>query len=149
MRRVVGVVAIAAIALLAWAFVWPAQFGGTASWLVVEGANLEPHFSDGDLIVARELDEYEAGTLVAAQGQDGPVLAVAEESEQILGAPWLSVAGAGTAMQTLTSVVFSRPAVLAIGLTSAIGFVVTRRAPRTAQPRTEQLSAQQDHALAS
>lgn len=87
-RRIAAAVVTVAAMTAAWAFLWPAQFGGQATWLVVDSAQLEPYYADGDLVIAREQSGYADGTLVAAQGDASPVLGFAGEvNGEVLGAP--------------------------------------------------------------
>ena len=149
-RLFAAVAAIAAI-WLSWAFLWPAQFGGQASWLVVEGSQLEPFASDGDLVIARELDTYAEGTLVAVAAADGPMLSVMEpETERVLGAPWLQVAGLGGARAAAASFLLSGPILLAAVLAAVAAAVVRRRRQRAAAPAEQRTAtAREDLVLAS
>jgi signal peptidase I len=58
----IGVAVLAA----AW-FTWlrPVGLGGSASYVVVQGASMEPTYSDGDLVLMREAPRYEHGDVIA------------------------------------------------------------------------------------
>jgi hypothetical protein len=124
MRRTAAALTGLALAALTWIFLWPAQFGGRAHWLVVEGADLAPYYTDGALVIAHEQAEYTDGSLVAAQGVDGPVIGLASETAtDVLGAPWLYLDGAGALLMDVTNVILSWPfvcAALLVGLTSLL-----------------------------
>ena len=145
------ILAVAAIAL-SWAFLWPTQFGGQASWLVVEGSQVEPFYAEGDLVIARQLEAYSEESLVVVAAADGPTLVVGTDgSEQILGKPWLHVAGLGTVLAAVAGIILSWPFLL--GLAAAIGIAVVqrRRARRSmAAPAVHHTPAtREDHVLAS
>ena len=145
------VLAVGALAL-SWAFLWPAQFGGQASWLVVEGSQLEPYYAGGDLVIARELEAYSAESLVVVAGADGPTLMVAGEgAEQILGAPWLQVAGLGAVLAAVAGIILSWPFLLALAAATGIAILVRRLARRSPEaPAVQQAAAtREDHVLAS
>jgi hypothetical protein len=135
-RRIATAVLLVAALAGAWGFLWPAQFGGQATWLVVEGAQLEPSYSDGDLVLARAQPAYAAGVLVAADAGEGPVLGLVGDLEgQILGTPWLHLAGVGDAMITLAAVVLSWPFLLAAAAAGAASILIPRqRAARDDEP---------------
>lgn len=127
-RRVATAAAALAALAGAWTFMWPAQFGGHASWLVVDGAQLEPSYADGDLVIAREHSTYADTALVAADAGDGPVLGLAGDVEgEILGRPWLHLAGAGDAMTVSLAVVLSWPFLVLVGLASVALMLIGRR----------------------
>lgn len=145
------VLAVAAIAL-SWAFLWPAQFGGQASWLVVEGSQLEPFYAEGDLVIARELEAYSEESLVVVAAADGPTLVVGTDgSEQILGAPWLQVAGLGAVLAAVAGMILSWPFLLALAAAIGVAVVLRRRARRsTAAPTVHATPAtREDLVLAS
>lgn len=59
---------LAALALVLLAAVWlalaPAQFGGSAAYVIVNGNSMEPTFHRGDLVIVRAADEYKVGEIV-------------------------------------------------------------------------------------
>lgn len=136
----------------AWAFLWPAQFLGQATWLVVEGTQLEPSYADGDLVLARERSAYADGVLVAADAGEGPVLGlVGDVDGEILGTPWLRLAGAGDAITTVAAVVLSWPLLLAASVAVAVPLLIARRQhPRTDEPTASTAEPhRRTHTLAS
>lgn len=46
-----GVVLAIVIAAVAWA--WPAQFGGSTSYVIVSGQSMAPTYENGDIVIAR------------------------------------------------------------------------------------------------
>jgi hypothetical protein len=50
----------------------PPVLGGTASYITVQQADLEPLLYEGDLAIVRTANEYAAGELVAVETQSGP-----------------------------------------------------------------------------
>ena len=146
------VLAFAAIALT-WAFLWPTQYGGQASWLVVEGSQLEPFYAEGDLVIAREVDAYATESLVVVAAADGPTLVVeADDAEQILGAPWLHVAGLGAVLAAVAGIILSWPFLLALAAAIGIAVLARWRSPRPTQaPAVHDTPAatREDHVLAS
>ncbi len=57
--------AVAALVLAAaWLF-WPAQLGGSTTYVSTHGISMEPGFSTGDLAVLRPADTYEVGDVAA------------------------------------------------------------------------------------
>jgi signal peptidase len=50
---------------VAWLLLAPVQLGGAASYVVVQGASMEPGLERGDLVVVRRADAYRAGDVVA------------------------------------------------------------------------------------
>lgn len=153
LRRLVPAVAAIAGLALAWALAWPAQFGGRAHWLVVQGSDLEPYYAEGDLVIAHERTQYAQGSLVATDGTDGtdgPVLGLAgEAATDVLGAPWLHLRGAGDLLMNAAGVIVSWPFLLAVVLASLITLSLRRRQldPGSAQPQPTADEA--SHTLAS
>ncbi len=43
--------------------VWPARFGGAASFVVVRGDSMEPHYHSGDLVYARSASGFDVGDI--------------------------------------------------------------------------------------
>jgi signal peptidase len=100
-----------------WVLFAPVQFGGTASYVIVAGASMEPALHQGDLVIARGSSTYEIGDVTAYQHpQVGPVIHRIVEHEgphytlkgdnnswidsyepvdaEILGRSWLHIPGA-------------------------------------------------------
>lgn len=59
-----------AVLLGAWFFAGPAHLGGPANYVIVDGRSMEPTYSNGDLVVTRERDRYNAGDVIV---YDAPV----------------------------------------------------------------------------
>ncbi len=73
-RRLLGdIVVFGLIALILW-FIWPARFGGDATFVVVHGHSMDPTFRSGDLVLVRSASEYQVGDIAAyhiPKGQAG------------------------------------------------------------------------------
>lgn len=69
--RLLGALGVAA---LVWLFLWPAQFGGYMTYVVVSGQSMEPTYYTGDLVVARAKPAYEVGDVVVFTTPDGKVV---------------------------------------------------------------------------
>lgn len=70
---------INAIMLVGMVAIWiqfaPTQFGGQASYVMIAGASMEPVLQSGDLVIARQADEYKTGDVVTYQHPIvGPVI---------------------------------------------------------------------------
>ena len=59
-RRVVGLMVLAAAASL----IWPARFGGSSSLVVVDGHSMEPTYHDGDTLYVRTASRHQPGDIV-------------------------------------------------------------------------------------
>ena len=71
LKNALIVVLMAAI----WVLFAPVQFGGTATYVIVAGASMEPALHQGDLVIARGSSTYEIGDVTAYQHpQVGPVI---------------------------------------------------------------------------
>ena len=60
-----------------WLVAGPAQLGGPAHYVIVDGPSMEPAYHEGDLVIARAKESYEVGDVVAYQpeiGQRFPVI---------------------------------------------------------------------------
>lgn len=150
-RRLTTLAVAVLVAAAAWILVWPAQFGGQASWLVVDGTALEPSFSDGDLVIAREQPTYPDGALVAADAGGGPELGLAGDVDgEILGSPWLHLAGAGSIMTAAAAVVLSWPFLLLAGVAGAVSIAIGRhRTTSTNEAAESSDQSRTAHTLAS
>lgn len=107
------VVSMAAI----WVLFAPVQFGGTASYVIIAGASMEPALHQGDLVITRVAQTYAVGDVTAyAHPKVGPVIHRIIEREgahytlqgdnnewidsyrpvnaEILGKSWLHIPGA-------------------------------------------------------
>lgn len=67
-----------AVVLAAWLVLGPTQLGGPASYVQVDGTSMEPTYSDGDLVLAKERASYDKGDVVTyvadVAGTDFPVI---------------------------------------------------------------------------
>lgn len=71
MVNAIIVVLLAAI----WIVFAPIGFGGTASYVIIAGASMEPTLHQGDLVIARHSTAYEVGDVATYQHpQVGPVI---------------------------------------------------------------------------
>ncbi len=85
LRRIVGLfwLLLLIVALVA---VWPARFGGSASFVVVQGESMEPTYHTGDLIYARSVDDVEVGDIAVYRDESpvgGEVLVIHRIIEQL------------------------------------------------------------------
>jgi signal peptidase I len=63
-RNHLGTVAMVAMAV-AWLFVFrPVALGGPASYEIVTGTSMEPHFRTGDLVITQTASSYAVGEIV-------------------------------------------------------------------------------------
>ena len=72
--RLLKVAATAAVAVIAWMFLWPLGLGGNASYVVVSGPSMEPAYHTGDLVIARKKPAYEVGDIVVYRTEYGDVI---------------------------------------------------------------------------
>ena len=103
-------------------------------------------------MIARELEAYSEESLVVVAAADGPTLVVGTDgSEQILGAPWLQVAGLGAVLAAVAGMILSWPFLLALAAAIGVAVVLRRRARRsTAAPTVHATPAtREDLVLAS
>lgn len=64
-------------AILVWpvligVLLWPTQFGGASTFVIVVGHSMEPTLHTGDLAYARRFGTVDVGTLVVYEVPDGP-----------------------------------------------------------------------------
>lgn len=65
-----AMVAMAATALVALPLLWPAQLGGSVSFLTTVGSSMHPHVQDGDFALIRSGPPYRVGDVVAYRNGD-------------------------------------------------------------------------------
>lgn len=58
------------LVILAWALFLPMQFGGTAAYVIVSGASMEPLYHSGDLVIVRREPSYGVGDIVTYYSAD-------------------------------------------------------------------------------
>ena len=132
MSRAAKYGATAAVAILAWLFVWPALLGGSMNYVVLSGPTIEPTYESGDFVAARERHSYETGDIVVFRtengnvihriiGRDGTTGYVMQgdnnpetdpwtpTDDEVLGEAVLHVPGAGDTMMLLRHVVITPP----------------------------------------
>jgi len=111
-------------ALALWAAFGPTAAGGSASYIMIAGASMEPALETGDLVIARQSTSYAVGDIVAYQHPRlGPIIhrIIAVETgrfvlqgdnnawidsyepspSEILGRSWLTLPGVATRLQAL------------------------------------------------
>jgi signal peptidase I len=117
--------AVVLVGLIAvWALLAPVAFGGSASYVMVAGASMEPLLHTGDLVVARQQAGYEPGEVVTyVHPRLGPVIhrVIGVEGDhyvlkgdsnpwidsyqptrgEVVGVSWLVLRGAGEWLQWL------------------------------------------------
>jgi signal peptidase I len=70
MRRVSLLVVLLAALAAAWAFL-PAAVGGAATFVITDGASMEPRVRTGDLVVVRRSSSYDVGDAIAYRSSVG------------------------------------------------------------------------------
>ena len=50
--------------ITAWIFFAPLQVGGQASYVIINGNSMEPHFHLGDLVIVHQVPDYQIGDIV-------------------------------------------------------------------------------------
>ena len=70
MRVARRVVAWSVVGLLVW-FLWPTQFGGRFSEVVVSGRSMEPTYHDGEMVITEREHHYEAGDAIVYRVPNG------------------------------------------------------------------------------
>lgn len=150
------------LVILAWVLFLPIQFGGSAAYVIISGASMEPLYHNGDLVIVRrdsqygvgdvvtyysaELDKYVIHRIVAVkEGQftfkgdnnawlDPEVL----PSDQIIGKAWLHIPGFGRALTPLRT-----PLGLSLlaGAVAIVVFFALLPAPRKRKQRFAQVSS--------
>ena len=70
-RRPVSTLLFAGTVALFLVVLWPARFGGAASFVVVRGHSMEPTYALGDLVYVRSADDYRPGEIVVYRVPDG------------------------------------------------------------------------------
>ena len=76
-RTLVSWLVFALVCAAVWFTVGPAQLGGPANYVIVDGPSMKPTYQEGDLVVARAKASYLVGDVVAYQpdiGQRFPVI---------------------------------------------------------------------------
>ncbi|MGD2057326.1 MAG: signal peptidase I [Anaerolineales bacterium] len=155
------VVMLAAI----WIVFAPTGFGGTASYVIIAGASMEPTLHQGDLVIARQASTYGVGDIAAYQHpQVGPVIHRIIDREgphytlqgdnnpwidsyepvdaEILGKSWLHIPGAAEKLLWLRTPVGLSLLSLSIGLMFLISI-------STKGDRKEQKNRQDEDMLTS
>lgn len=65
LRRVASAVAFLLVAVTWFTWLRPTTLGGEVSYVVVQGASMEPTYEDGDLVLVREESQYSNGDVIA------------------------------------------------------------------------------------
>lgn len=162
--------AVFTLTLALWAVLAPTAAGGSATYVMVAGASMEPALQTGDLVVARQSTSYAVGDIVAYQHPRlGPIIhriIAAEESRfvlqgdnnpwidsyhpaasEILGESWLRFPGMGIRLQALR-----HPGWLAVlSILVAVAVLGVLRSPGTkpSEPQTRAGEGRSDGALPS
>jgi signal peptidase I len=69
------------VVVAAWLLAGPAHLGGPASYVIVDGRSMEPTYSNGDLVVALDRDEYAIGDVIV---YDAPIEAQFEVIHRVI-----------------------------------------------------------------
>lgn len=73
--RTLSAALVLLLVAVAWIAVAPIQFGGQAAFVIVNGNSMEPVYHRGDLVIARQVFDYQIGEIVAYRHpQIGPVI---------------------------------------------------------------------------
>ena len=70
--RATAAAALLVAAAAAWLAFAPRQLGGSASYAVVYGTSMLPHFHADDLVVVRKAGSYRAGDVVLYENRAAP-----------------------------------------------------------------------------
>jgi signal peptidase I len=70
MQHIINWGAFAIMLVAVWALAGPTDLGGPASYVIVDGRSMEPTYSHGDLVIAREQATYAVGDIIV---YDAPV----------------------------------------------------------------------------
>jgi signal peptidase I len=62
-RRLIGLVAWLLLAIVAF-YMWPSQWGGGTTYVVVRGTSMQPSYRTGDIVIARSTDHHEVGDVL-------------------------------------------------------------------------------------
>jgi signal peptidase I len=145
------------LAVVAFAAAWfllfrPSFLGGGVTYVMVEGASMEPTLSTGDLAIVREQDSYGVGDIVAFHAEGGIVIhriirGSAEEgyivqgdnkerpdlwrptSEDILGRMWFSTPWGGRVLAFLRQPLILGSVVGGLGMLSVLSGGLRKPAP--------------------
>lgn len=150
------------LACLWFAFA-PAALGGSTSYVVTDGISMEPHFHSGDLVLVRSQSSYRVGQIVAYRSnvfhtivlhriiaRDGSRYVFKGDNNnfvdfehpaqnQLIGALWIHLPGAGAKLQSLRSPALVG-ALVALGtvlLLAGAAFTQSRRRRRRARRSAE------------
>ena len=77
MRTVVSWSVFVLVCVAFWFVAGPAQLGGPANYIIVDGPSMQPTYHDGDLVITRAGESYKVGDVVAYLpniGQHFPVI---------------------------------------------------------------------------
>lgn len=146
--------------LAGWLLFAPTQLGGSASYVIVAGASMEPLFEDGDLVILRRAERYEVGDVAAYRSPELPALVlhrivarqgdryvlrgdgnsfrdpVRARASDFLGRPWITVPGAGPVLRwTRKPINAAALSALAVLLALGWGDAVSHRRRREAPDR--------------
>jgi signal peptidase I len=133
-----------------WFWFAPAGLGGSASYVVTDGVSMQPRFHTGDLAIVRSQSAYHVGEIVAYHnhmlhtivlhriiGRAGSRYIFKGDNNhfvdfehpaanQLIGALWLHIPGAGADLQSLRSPALTG-ALVAAGTLLLLGAAFTRR----------------------
>ena len=62
-RRLIGIVGWLLLAIVAF-YLWPSQWGGDTTYVVVRGTSMQPNYRTGDIVIARSTDHHEVGDVL-------------------------------------------------------------------------------------
>ena len=157
---------------VAWLLLAPVQLGGAASYVVVQGASMEPGLERGDLVVVRRAESYRAGDVVAyrhpelrrnvlhritrAQGDRLQLKGDANDfldfagprRVDVAGKQWLRVPGAGRGVEWLRAPGNAAVAAVLLAVLLAGGGTGVGRARRRRAQRAIELTVRRKPALA-
>ncbi len=141
-----------------WFYLAPTQLGGSATYVSTHGISMEPRFHTGDLAIVRSQSSYRVGEIVAYHnhqlhtivlhriiGREGDRYIFKGDNNnfvdpehplanQLIGALWLHIAGAGARLQSIRSPALMG-GLLFIGMLLLTGGAFARRRGRRRRDR--------------
>lgn len=129
-RQLAGYALLAVVGTLWFAYLAPTSLGGGTSYIRVAGHSMDPTYASGDVVIQRKKDSYEVGDIVAFKAQGGQVIHRVvggderdgyvlrgdnkpdndpwrPKHDDILGASWVHLPGAGKYLDFLTTPMFA------------------------------------------
>jgi signal peptidase I len=155
MKHLINWGAFVIVLVSVWALAGPTALGGPASYVIVDGRSMEPTYSNGDLVIARQQPGYEVGDVIVydapvdaqfnvihriIEPTDGGFITQGDKRESadgwiaphdmIFGASWLMIPKGGH-----VAAILRQPAVIAGLLMGLLTFEILKHAERRQRRR--------------